>query len=178
MARLQKADEEFEPDGTAERAGLDQLYRRYSGWLGGLLRRQLGPERQVAEDLVQETWIRASRYDVTAPGHHPKALLKQIAVNLARDHMRRNVIRGGRPVEGEAASDALARLATPADQEAELMLKQLVLGLPRKLRDVFLLSRFTGMTYDEIAHHLGISVKAVEWRMSKALARLAAQVRD
>jgi RNA polymerase sigma-70 factor (ECF subfamily) len=41
--------------------------------------------------------------------------------------------------------------------------------LPEKCREVFRLSRFEHMKYQEIAGHLGISVKTVEAQMSKAL---------
>ena len=98
-----------------------------------------------------------------------------IAVNLARDHMRKNVVRGGlAPVDEEE----LARLAAPADQHHLLQLKQMVLDLPPIYRDVFVLSRFTGLTYEEIASHVGVSVKTVEWRMSKALAMILSRFRD
>ncbi len=159
--------------------GLDDLYRRYAGWLGSVLRRQLGSFAAEAEDIVQETYIRASRYGRADANRHPKALLRQIAINLARDHMRRNVIRGGlaQPID-DIDPSADGRLSVAPEQESELLLKQIVLALPTRYRDVFVLSRFTGMSNEEIASHFGISVKTVEWRMSKALALCAKHMQD
>jgi RNA polymerase sigma-70 factor (ECF subfamily) len=161
------------------RNNLDGLYRRYARWLGSVLRRQLGSSPHEAEDLVQETYIRAARYTPAEVNRHPRALLHRIAVNLARDHMRRTVVRGGicDTIDDDEAA-ASHTVSVPPEQEYELQLKQIVLGLPPLYRDVFLLSRFTGMTYAEIASHLGISVKTVEWRMGKALALCVAQVQD
>jgi RNA polymerase sigma-70 factor (ECF subfamily) len=48
-----------------------------------------------------------------------------------------------------------------------LLLKQIVLTMP--VAYVFVLSRFAGLTYDEIALRLNLSVMTLEWRMSKAL---------
>lgn len=62
-------------------------------------------------------------------------------------------------------------------QTDEVLAKQLVLGLPVPLRDVFVLSRFGGLTNTQIGEQLGISPKTVEWRMTKALAHCAAQLR-
>jgi len=168
------------PDDVPARTALDGLYRRYSGWLGGVLRRQLGGQAEAADDLVQETYIRIARYSDAETARHPRALLKQIGVNLARDHMRRHVVRGGlsSPAEIARGERLLSEQTTAADQEHALILKQVVLGLPPLYRDVFVLSRFTGLTYEEIARHLGIAVKTVEWRMSKALAICADRMRD
>jgi RNA polymerase sigma-70 factor (family 1) len=41
--------------------------------------------------------------------------------------------------------------------------------LPQKTKEIFLLNREQGLTYPEIARHLGVSVKTVEYHISKAL---------
>lgn len=42
-------------------------------------------------------------------------------------------------------------------------------GLPTKCREVFSLSKMNGLSYNEIAAHLGISVKTVENQIVRAL---------
>ncbi len=161
----------------ASQTTLDLLYRRHARWLGGLLRRQLGAGAEEADDLVQESYLRIARYDDEAAARHPRALLRQIAINLARDHMRRNVIRGGLARSTDELDEAQTPIAQP-EQESDLLLKTIILSLPDHCRDVFLLSRFTGMTNEEIARHLEISIKTVEARMSKALALCTQYLRD
>ena len=63
------------------------------------------------------------------------------------------------------------------EQEADQLLEQIIVDLPQNLRDVFLLSRFRRMTNHDIAEHLGISVKTVEWRMSKAMEHCMTKLR-
>lgn len=149
---------------------IETVYRQHGNWLISFLRRRFG--RDEAEDLAQETYLRAARVD--APVRHPRALLAQIATNLARDRIRRAAARPRLvPDEGHAE-----RQAEAAGQLEALLLKQAILALPANLRTVFLLSRLEGLTYDEIGKMCGLPVKTVEWRMTKALAMLAARVRD
>lgn len=156
-------------------SSLDALYRQYSGWLGKVLSVRLRSTAIEVDDIVQETYVRVSRYETDEAARHPKALLLRIAVNLARDHMRKNVVRGGLSAPED---DNREELSVAADQHQLLQLKLIVLDLPPIYRDVFVLSRFTGLTYEEIASHVGISVKTVEWRMSKALAMCMSRLRD
>lgn len=159
------------------RAGAwDALYRQYAPWLGRMLSRRLRASALEVDDLVQETYLRASRYDANEARRHPKALLLRIAVNLARDDMRRNVVRGG--LDATYDEEAITRLASAPDQHQAALLKQVILGLPPLYRDVFVLNRFTGLTYEEIASHVGISVKTVEWRMSRALQLCTERLKD
>lgn len=150
--------------------GLDDTFRTLSPWLQRKLRARLGASRSDIDDLVQESFIRLGRYSADDRRRHPRALLLRIAGNLARDAFRREAVRGGGRSVAFDPRELAPRLSVPADQHARVALKRAVLDLPDHLRDVFVLSRFTPMTNDGIARHLGISIKTVEWRLAKATA--------
>lgn len=156
--RLNRFTPSAQPLGGA--SSLELLYRQHYGWLLRVVRRRFGGDQ--AEDLVQETFTRASSY-AGREIRNPRALLLQIATRAAIDRDRR---RATRP----PLYDVTDETASNCEHQAEaLALKQLILALPEPLRQVFLLSRFGGLTYEDIAVHCGISVKTVEWRMTKAL---------
>ncbi|MFA4952348.1 RNA polymerase sigma factor [Brevundimonas sp.] len=152
------------------RARLDRLYRRYSSWLEARLRRRYGAD---AEDIVQDAWLKIAPLEATLDIRHPKAFLLTLATNLARSRGR----------QADRRYELLELNMTPgaaghAGGQAEaLELEELILGLPQPLRDVFVLSRFVGLTNLQISEQLGISPKTVEGRMTKALAHCAAQLR-
>ena len=123
------------------------------------------------EDLFQDTWLRLASTSVVADLSHPKAFLLRVAMNIAASrHHRRNI--GSRAEDMAAQADRME-----ADQNDAVLLSQIIVGLPEGLRDVFLLSRLDGLTNAQIAEKLGISQKTVEWRMTRALAHCAAQLR-
>jgi RNA polymerase sigma-70 factor (ECF subfamily) len=144
---------------------VEQAYREHQNWLIAFLRRRFG--QQDAEDLAQETYARAVTANTAI--RNPRAFLARVALNAARDLVRRRAVRPQLTREDAAPPPAMA-----SAQDEALLLKQIILALPPKLQEVFLLSRFAGLTYDEIADHCGISVKTVEGRMTKALALCAA----
>jgi len=161
-----------EPTSAAGRAepqagGVEALYRGHRSWLIAFLRRRFG--RQEAEELAQEAYVRA--IGAEAEIRNPRAFLAKVAINAARDRARRQA---ARPVlVNEAAAPPQA---SPAAQDQALLLKQAILALPQGLRETFLLSRFGGLTYEEIARRQGVSVKTIEARMSKALSLCAAAI--
>ena len=155
---------------------IEDLYRSHGAWLEGALRRRFGRAvSEIAEDLVQETYLRLAPRALATVIERPRALLMRIASNLALDHLRRRNL-------GERALARFADVRPPAPHQsaephAAMELQEVILGLPEPLRDVFVLSRFGGLTYEEIADHVGLSVKTVEWRMSRALALCAEHLR-
>lgn len=153
--------------GVEAQDGINRLYRRYAVWLDRRLRPHIGAG--AAADVVQETYLRAAPYAVSDI-RHPKAFLLQIALNLVRDESRRE----GRRRQSQA-------LQRPAEAEAapqfdQVLLEQVIRSMPQLYRDVFVLNRFGGMTYPEISVSLEISVKTVEWRMSRALQYCASRL--
>lgn len=152
------------------RARLDRLYRRYSAWLEARLRRRYGAD---AEDIVQDAWLKIAPLEATLDIRHPKAFLLTFATNLARSRARQTVRRS----ELLALNLPVAPAGLAGGQTEAVELEDLILGLPQPLRDVFVLSRFVGLTNLQISERLGISPKTVEGRMTKALAHCAAQLR-
>jgi RNA polymerase sigma factor (sigma-70 family) len=149
---------------------LETAHRHHSHWLVALLRRRFG--WQDAEDLAQDAYVRA--LDGQAQIRNPRAFLAQVAKRVAVDHVRRGA------AESSAVAEHIHReaLDRPIDCVDTLALKQAVLALPPKLREVFLLSRFVGLTYAEIANRCGISVDTVQERMTKAQTMCSALMRD
>ncbi|MDM7955793.1 RNA polymerase sigma factor [Blastomonas sp.] len=150
-----------------QRRAIETLYRTHVDWLRRALGYRLGNHGIDVDDIVHDAYIRIARYSDEDSIHHPKALLLRIALNLARDQMRRDSKLPANDL------DPFEEIASEGDQEYLLALKGIILSLPPDLRNVFLLSRFTAMTNVQIAEHLGVSVKTVEYRMRKALLHCA-----
>lgn len=142
--------------------------------LVGFLRHRTASDSD-ARDAAQESMVRLIRYREREPESAWKPLLYRIAINVARDQARR---RHHRHADAHCSIDeagvALAA-AEPSheqriDNERELAtIRELIFRLPERCRQIYLLNRIEGMSYSQIARHCGISVKAVEKHVAKAL---------
>lgn len=170
MGRLNRAN------GTS-RSQLEELYRDHATWLRAALTYRLRAQPADVDDILQDTWLRAAA-SRTSNIQHPKAFLSRIALNLFRDRKRREGVRQDHR-RMVFANDAATPSVLPGlmEQEAAAELERLIVELPEVCRDAFLLSRFRHMSNAEIAAHLGISIKTVEWRIGKALELCATRLR-
>ena len=146
------------------------------------LRRRV-PTEEDAQDIAQESLVRLIRYREHAPESW-SSLLYRIAINALNDRARRaqshhqhDHISLDEHSHG-LASDDQEHDQRIANQQELARLQQALLGLPSRCREIYLLNRIEGMSYSEIAKHCGISVKAVEKNISKALALLRKKLGD
>ena len=156
---------------------LDGIYRDHGEWLRAIVRRRLRVQPAEADDIVQETYLRLAR-SPTEGVERPRALLSRIALNLFRDKRRREVVRSAYRASASLVPPAKSTPGAMSEQEAALAIEHIVVTMPEKWCDVFVLSRFRHMQNHQIALHLGVSIKTVEWRMSKALEHCLRALRD
>lgn len=150
-------------------AAFEALVRETRTALGRFLLR-FCPSAHDAEDLVQETYLRVYQHRQKYDGRSSvKTWMFAIAMNLLRDRQRKK----------SAVRLVEDGLPAPVDQrleKAELAerIRTLVQSLPEGQREIFILYRYEGLPYDEIARMLGISVGAVKAQMHHALQKVRA----
>lgn len=155
-------------------SGLEPVLRRY-------LARRIAPALDDLADLVQEVHLRMLRYrDVEAPDEL-KWIMLRIAGSVVVDRHRRARSRG---VELDLARPGPALVASEEPEPDRVAqgsvqwqrVRSAIASLPPQCRRVFLLHRFQGMSYREIADRFGVSVRTVENQVALALARCRAAV--
>ncbi|CAN5884781.1 RNA polymerase sigma-70 factor [soil metagenome] len=124
---------------------------------------------EIAQDVMLELWRRRESLTLTGP---VRAYLHSAARNRALNRLRqaRTAQRGEVYVRGPSESPASDSGAIAG--ELEVAVAQALAALSEPQREVFEMSRTRGLTYNEIAELLGISVKSVEARMGRALKQM------
>jgi RNA polymerase sigma-70 factor (ECF subfamily) len=128
-----------------------------------------------AEELAQDVFVKLYR---SADRYRPEARFKTFLYRVATNHCLNEVRRGeftARAAAGgdQADLDALpSGAAGPHDEAVARSLERAVVGLlgslPEKQRAAFVLCRFEGMSYEEIAETLETSVSAVKSLIHRA----------
>jgi RNA polymerase sigma-70 factor (ECF subfamily) len=133
-----------------------------------------------AEDLVQDVFVRLSRMEGVAAIRNGEAFLFEIAANLLRDWARKRRTHGATVEVSETYFEL--RDGEPGPErvlQAKVELGEVVQALNslgEKTRNIFILRRLEQHKCQEIAALYGISVKAVERHIAKALLHLAATI--
>lgn len=155
---------------------LESYYRE----LMCFLHAKLG-NRQVAEDVAHDAYVRVLERTSDTPIEQPRAFLYRTALNLVIDGHRRNALRQSEPLE---VLDNEERYFNPSpqtslDQGQRLdMLQRALAELPRLCRESFLLRKLEGMSHLQIAEQLGISRSLVEKHIVNAMKHCRVRLRQ
>ena len=129
--------------------------------------RDTGVAEEISQDVFLELW---RRRETLPPDSIAGAYLLQSVRNRALNHLRHLQVQQKSVMHIEALTDSPAHADAAAQaSELELAARAAIAALPPRTREVFVLSRERGLRYSEIADALGVSVKAVEANMSRAL---------
>ncbi|MCC8187158.1 MAG: RNA polymerase sigma-70 factor [Bacteroides sp.] len=142
-----------------------------------------------AEDILMDSmvalWENRNRWD-----HHANlhtiflTIIKNKALNyLAHQQVK---IHAAQEITSHQQRELNLRIATLEacdpdlifDRDIQELLQQALNKLPKQSREIFLLSRFHHLTNKEIAQQLGLSVKSVEFHMTRSLKILRLELKD
>lgn len=133
----------------------------------GMYALRIVEDAEVAEDMVQEAFMKAwmavesnNRIDSF------RSYMYQIVRNECISHLRRQ----REMISLDNVPDVDDETVDTSMRDARIW--QAIDKLPERCREVFLLSKRDGLSNEEIADELGISIKTVKNQMTKAFARL------
>ena len=131
-----------------------------------------GADSDLATDISQDVFMKLWQKELEYEEKGTKSLLYKMASDAFISHFRKTKV----AAKYEQSMELKIETDDPEKQlqykEMEASYLRALEELPEKQRDVFLMNRSEELTYREIAERLGLSVKAVEKRMSQALSFL------
>jgi RNA polymerase sigma-70 factor, ECF subfamily len=147
----------------------DAIWQRLGAELGEFIRRRVDDEH-TADDLLQETFVRIQRgLNTLKDADRVAGWVYQIARNVIAEHFRRQ------PGMLESLAE---EVAAEADGQHDLAcragswLRTMVDELPETYRDAVRMAELEGLSQQEVADRLGISLSAAKQRVQRGREQL------
>ena len=158
-----------------------ELVQRYQQAVFNVCFRML-QERRDAEDLTQETFIRAYRRLETFDIERPFGpWIRRVATNLCLNFLEKRYIPQV-PLDEERDHPAKSNLIGPEETrikvEAQDRIRAAIMELPAKYRAVIELRHYQALNYAEISETLNIPISDVKSHLFRARKRLAERLKD
>ncbi|SDM73239.1 RNA polymerase sigma factor [Allokutzneria albata] len=167
---------------TGDAAAFDALVRRHTAKLYRVALRIVGDPAD-AEDVVQEAWVSAWRSLAQFRGEAaPTTWLYRVVTNAALAHLRRR--KPTVPLEPEGQAGAALTDAGPTPEQAALRREKVdaalhaISLLEPSQRVPLVLRELEGMSYEEVAAVLEVSVPALRSRLHRARVALLAKLEE
>jgi len=172
-------------------AAFEKLVARYQNKIMGYAARMVNGDREEAEDVTQETFIKAYRSLDSFRGQSSfSTWLYKIATNLCIDRARTKKRRpqqaysldepmdkdeegGGREIADTRHEPSLG----VERDEMRAVVRETVASMPEKMRQVLVMCDLQGMPYEDIAKLLDVPLGTIKSRLFHARADLARRLR-
>lgn len=160
-------------------AAFDAIYAAQRPRIFSFLCRLTG-RRALAEDLLQETFLRLCRFAPRlAPETRVELWLFTVARNLARSHFRWTIVDADRLLGWGQLTEA-EQQTSPFDmtsaRELERAVERALLRLPLDQRELLILIAVERVPSEDVAHMLDLSAVALRQRLSRARKQLASAI--
>jgi RNA polymerase sigma factor (sigma-70 family) len=149
---------------------IERLFREHNEALIRFLLPRLR-SRQAALEVAQEAYVRLLSLDQPGAISYLRSFLFKTAANLAVDRLRREDIHTramDTPLFREFTDNRTPERAVATAQEVK-RLGDLLMALPPKCRQAFILNRFHGMEFPAIAAEMKLSERMVRTYVVRAL---------
>jgi RNA polymerase sigma-70 factor (ECF subfamily) len=157
-------------------AAFEDLFKQNFKTLCTYCQYRFGFSLDEAKEAVHMAFIRLwENRESISPTLSVKAYLYKIVANVSLDMLKHDKVKQKHAKEVIRHAPVSTPLKNFTDPELKQMMTDIntaVEELPEQMQRIFLLSRYEGLKYAEIASRLGISVKTVETQMSRALVKL------
>ena len=147
------------------------IFQSYANMVRNFIYYKSG-DMQQAEDIAQEAFVRLWNNCANVPIEKAKGFLYTVANNIFLNEVEHKKVVLKFQQKPGGLSGSLDPGFLLEEKELKTKLEIAIAELPDGQREVFLMNRMDKKTYAEIAELLGVSVKAVEKRMHKALVKL------
>lgn len=157
----------------------ETLFRRYYAQVCAYAARFVGTEdaEDIADDVMEWLWVKRERLDI-------QTSFRQYLYTMVY-HLSCKVAKRNRLAQSAAAYMEEYRLRHELDEsdfvdaeELKERIKKAIDALPETYRTAFLLHRFDGKTYKEIAEIFNLSPKTIDYRIQQALKQLRKELGD
>jgi RNA polymerase sigma-70 factor (ECF subfamily) len=160
-----------------------QLYRRAFSFTKSYVHNDLVAE-DIASDALVKLWEQMKEKEIK----YPEAFLITILKNKALDHLKHETVKEEalRELRTLYMEDLQLRISmlescNPAqvfEAEIQKIVQDTLARFPKQTRLIFEMSQYEDKSNKEIAEALGLSVKSIEYHITKALKALRAGLKD
>ena len=160
----------------------DELFRQYSKPLFYYASKFV--DETVAKDIIQDVFVKLWTDQSITVNHSVNSFLFAMVRNGCLQYIEKQKVRNKYlesnklMLHEEELRYYLSGNTSLIEQELEAKLSEVLSCLPERCHQVFLMSRFENKKNREIAEELGISLKAVEKQITKALATIRMELKD